>query len=294
MAFRFILWGDSSQNDGLTDMFTQQAEAEFRSTYKAQFDDVIPQTGQTQSEPKTLANNSEQTALSNAADAVSGLVQTVADNLNANSTTAEVSEIIQNTSEILTKTEDTLSESSSATASAENNAGNNTDKTEQIKEVNELVETINATSESLKTLNETAVESANTNTNAENPPNEALNDLIKKMKDFLAEIKEKALSLLQALRQPQIQYYYGVEDTIQDAGKKDLITTELTNKQRSFEEAVIKKMLEVDNDKLTLKKETKIKDKLVEQTSVKQKQNELERVLAIKIEETRNKNLFGR
>jgi hypothetical protein len=277
MSFRFVFWEDSSQVNSFSDKLTQQAEAEFRNTHLAEFGEVAPQ--QPVQAPPKLADKAGQAALQNTVDAVSGLVQTVANNLNADSSPDKVSEIVQTATETLNNTKNNLAESSDSSAQAA--PAKSVDQSNQTAQADALVKKIDEVGVSITAVSQTINENSNaasvSNPSADNQPNIALNDLMKKMQSFLTEVKSLVNSFMKIIRQPQMQYYYGAEDVIQDSFKHDSITNENKKKQEQFEEIVLLKIIETENNK-----------------AAKKKQNELEKILSKRIEETRNNAFFNK
>jgi hypothetical protein len=292
MSFRLLLWGDSSQNDNLAGIFTQQAESEFRNTYKSEFDELNPLTVQSnlQLPNDTVPENTIQTALSGTIDAVSELVQTISGNADNKGLQDKDLETVQTAP-------NNIGSDNTVSNFIQTIKSDNADQPSQIKAANELIESVSSVSDSIQKVSQSLNESSaaapvNSNTSIREPQNEALKDMLNKMRDFLSEVKEKVLSFLKSFQQPQLEYYYGIEDKNKEFYKNQPNKAENAKRQEKLEEKLRQKTVEVEFDKQIKKKQTKLKTELLEQSIKKEEQSELENLLAKRMEEARKKSLF--
>jgi hypothetical protein len=287
MAFRLLFWENMSQNNGLVDSLTQQAENDFRSTYVDDFH-ILETTSANQLNPlpgtasanqiSALDSNSTKNAV------ISELIQTVNNNIKTEIVSNDLNPANSVFSGIKESVSNSLDSISSAVANQELNVSAKSTATEQI----------NSVAESIKSVSQALDKEIGRQNSSVNPPsstNEATkvetNRLLQKLKSYLDDLRNKVTNLLDGIQKPQIQHYYGVEDAIKDAGKRDLISQNERKQQEIIEKNLLKKTIDTENN-AQIKRETLLKEQLVK----KENQTELENILTKRIDEARKRSLF--
>jgi hypothetical protein len=277
MAFRFIFW-DSSKNNNLVDSYAQSAENDFRTTYLTNFTslDNVSVT------PNTDNNSfsSTQDTKSVASAVVSELIQAVTEN--------KKSETVLNT----------LDNSIIAIFDTKEIAPNVSAGLSDEKVKLEAVETLNYAAETIKTVSQTLDEEKAQQTTVSNSNipqvgntfDTELKQLIEKMKSYLNDLRTKVISLLEYIQKPQMQYYYGVEDTLKDAGKKEQIALKAQKQQEILEEKIKQVVISEENKKQVKNNQIKLEKEL--QFVKKSDQSELDEILTKRMDEARKRSLF--
>jgi hypothetical protein len=294
MSFRFIFWGDSSQNESLTDFYAQQAEADFRNAHLSDFENLNElKLNVSQFVEPENSSNPKESGLNNLTNAVSGLIQTVTETKTTETTNSspDASKINSTISDAITTVTNALPASNAAQTKHEADNIANT-VAESIQSVSEAISAGNMQNTSVAANAALSTQGANSIDNSSSIS--ALNQLIQKMKSFLEEFKNKCISLLEHIQKPQLQYYYGVEDTIKDTEKKLQYDLNKEKKQRFIEEKVSLKMAEAEKNLELQKKQLKLKEETREKAIESEKKAELDKILAKKLEEMRNRPVFNR
>jgi hypothetical protein len=281
MAFRFIFWGDNSQNTSLVDSYTQQAENDFRKTYRTEFENVSLVTATPTSQ---IAINNSISSTSDTKNAASAVVSELIQAVTENKTTETFSKAVENSGVAIFDLKESAPENSAFLT------------IEQVKA--ETSETLSAAAESIKNVSQTLNEekyqqntASNLNTsNYGETFNNELNDLIEKMKTYLNDLRTRVTSLLEYIQKPHMQYYHGVEDTLKDASKKEQIALK-TQKQQEILEEKIKQIVIYEENKKQFKN-NQVKSEKELQSVKKAVQSELDEILTKRMDEARKKSLF--
>lgn len=306
MAFRFIFFGDNSQNENIADLYASQTEANFRLNYQETFtsfqqnqqinsvkNEEIPAS----TTPKTL--NTDNKSLN---EIVTGVVQIIANNPDTESNSLIAA---ANTSEPVSK----LSKEDVVVAETANNkqdvnnisietlAEDSTFSKQPVsdipieKSIDELAAIIP------EVLPQTETNLPTTNLPASNPE---WDQLLQKMQQAIDNARKSMLTTLDEFQKPQLQYYYGADETYKDIDKNQNIKVERDEQKLKFEREYKQKLFERElrnqEEQLQKQKENK-KNLLIEEQSREkiiqnEKKTELEKILAKKLEEVRNKDLF--
>jgi hypothetical protein len=288
MSFRFLFFGNSSQNDTLTDLYTRQAEAEFRSLHKVDFNEYSQPVSQTPSVSAETSNQNQISGLNNVANVVTELVQTVTKN--ADTDPQAVIETSNNLAKLNTTVADVIKVASDKLTPSSEPA-----KTETVATLKTIAETIQTVSQTLNTDNaRTISESLRQNSVPQNEPvpNKYLEELVNKMNSYLETFKSTFISFLQVLQKPQLESYYSAQDSMQDFSDKQEIDLKDTKKRQAIEDKVIQKVMESEDNKKIIKKQIKEETESSEQLIEKAKKSELDRMLERKLEEIRKNPLF--
>jgi hypothetical protein len=296
MAFRFIFWGDTSQNSSLVDSLAQQAENDFRNTYVDDFH-TLNSTSANLLNPQTVnpipPNQVSAPDSDSAKNAVvSELIQTVNKSLN----TEIISNELSASGSVFADIKDSVSNSlDSISNSAVNPEVTVSAKADVVNQVNSLAESIKSVSKVVdEEINRQIISPAPDVTSDNQTLKSEMNQLLEKMKLFLDDLKNKVISLLDEIQKPQIEFYYGAEDAIKDADKKELINQNEKKQQEITEKKLLQKTLDTETKKQIKNTQMKLEKELKDQMIKKENQTELENLLIKRMEETRNKNLFGR
>jgi hypothetical protein len=283
MAFRFIFWGDSSQNNSLADSYTQQAESDFRTAHLTDFENF-----NNLSATPTIIIPDKNTPFS------APVVKDVASEV--------VSELIQAVTE--TKKIEAVSSSlgnSNEISDVKKLESGNTSGSLPIEQVKlETVEAVNSVAETIKTvsqsLNEEKIQQTDTSnpsiTSANTPFSNELEELLQKMRSFLDDLRNNVLSLLEQIQKPLLQQYYGVEDAVKDDSKKMQITLKAEKRQALLEEKMRQTAIDDENKKQIKTNQVRLEKELHDQSVKKEKQTELDNLLTKRLEESRKRNLF--
>jgi hypothetical protein len=289
MAFRLLFWENMSQNNNLVDSLAQQAEDDFRNAYVDDFH-ILETTSANQSD--TLPGNTVSANQISALDSdstknavISELIQTVNNNIKTEIVSNDLSPANSVFSDIKESVSNSLDSISSAAAKQELNLSAKTTASEQI---NSVAESIKSVSQALDNeIGRQQNSSINPDSSGSQATTVETNQLLQKLKSYLDDLRNKITNLLDGIQKPQIQHYYGVEDAIKDAGKRDLISQNERKQQEIIEKNLLKKTLDIENN-AKIKRETLLKEQLVK----KENQTELENILTKRIDEARKRSLF--
>jgi hypothetical protein len=277
MAFRFIFW-DSSKNNNLVDSYTQSAENDFRTTYLTNFTSLDNVSVTPNTDNNSISSTQDTKNVASAV--VSELIQAVTEN--------KKSETVSNT----------FDNSIIAIFDTKEIAPNVSAGLSDEKVKLEAVETLNYVAETIKTVSQTlneekAQQTTVSNSNiphVENTLDTELKQLIEKMKSYLNDLRTKVISLLEYIQKPQMQYYYGVEDTLKDAGKKEQIALKAQKQQEILEEKIKQVVISEENKKQVKNNQIKLEKEL--QVVKKSEQSELDEILTKRMDEARKRSLF--
>jgi hypothetical protein len=275
MSFRFIFFGDNSQNDRLVDTYSQQAEANFRTTYQTEFSLFNPIV-----KPDSSISQPNSTNQSNVSGAVSELIQTISDKNKPveNAISAETSNLkidnvkIAEPIDLPNPKEHEKSDEKPLAATADSQT------------INTVLQDVIA--EKNITTEQTGIPTVTDERNSQ------MQDLINKMKEFVDSFKNTFKNFLEVLRQPQREFFYGADDVIKDRSEKKKVDLKQEVRQQFLEEKINRKSTELENNKQTYKKQVKLQEEQRKEAVEKQNKTDLEKIIAKKVHEERNKLLF--
>jgi hypothetical protein len=290
MAFRFIFWGDGSQNNSLADSFTQQAENDFRAAHQADFENLeMLSANEVKIDSNSSIGSVNQGSVSDSNNVKSAVISELIQAVTENKKTEVIANDISNSIKSVSNKKESEANFANLIITETNNNKintheNTTDESEKIKSV---AETIKSVSQSLdeQTILQNSTSNSNISTIADETPKSELKELLQKMRSFLDDLRTKVLSLLKEIQKPQLQYYYGFEDTIKDADKREQIKQSEKKQQELIEEKIKQRTIDKDAQ---MKLEKELKDQLIK----KENQTELDKLLAKRMEESRKRNLF--
>ncbi len=283
MAFRFIFWANDSHNNNLADSYTQQAEFDFRNTHQADFENLSMLSATPIKTFDTLNQNSSDSSGVKSA-VVSELIQAVTENKQTQIVANDINNSVSSGSD--TKEPETNLANALISETVKNDNTAPESRSDISEAINSVAETINSVSQG---LDEQAILQNSSISTTDEASQSALKELLQKMKSFLEDLRKKVLSLLEEIQKPQLQYYYGVEDTFKDYEVKDKRNQQVQKQQEKFEAKIKQKT--IDEEQRNQFKDTQIK--LDKEFKVQvTKQAELDKMLARRMDEVRKREMF--